>query len=393
MTRASEAPKSLLARLFPKPPPDLADALIRFQYTSIVRQVPGLHIVALLNIVLIVAVLWHQNAPPMTYMWMPVVAIFNLARIWQWLRRPHSDVSLADAQRFVQTAGIAAVTSVTLLSTYSAWGVVERVFDYPILISVSLAFGAFSIAHCFAALRTTALTVLVVGVLPSAAIMIGSGDFLSMCIAASASSVVLLQLRFIHDHRHHILSTLRLQAEVEEIALHDALTGLYNRRALLDMYPAIVATAQRTGQRAALLVIDIDHFKQINDSFGHDAGDRVLARFAQCLMAECRTNDIVARFGGEEFVILAATTTPDTADELATRLTRTIAATDFSNGDAAVDRVTASIGVHCVATEESFAMAFRHADTALYAAKRGGRNRTATSGTAAVTRHSDSIAA
>lgn len=383
---------SLWSRAFPPPPHDLADALIQFQYTSVVRQIPALHIVALLNVLMIATVLSHQDAAPATYMWMPLIAVFNVFRIWQWHRRPRTGALQAEARRFVRMAGIAAASSVTLISGYSAWSVAARIFDYPVLIPVSVAFGAFSIAHCFAALRTAASTVLVIGVFPSAAVMIGSGDFLSICIAVSASSVVLLQLRFIDDHQNHIISSLRVQAEVQVMALRDGLTGLYNRRAFLDMFAPIVATTRRAGQQAALLVIDIDHFKRINDGFGHDVGDRVLTRFAHCLVAECRTNDIVARFGGEEFIVLAATTTPDTAIEVAARLTIAIAATDFSSSDCPVARITASIGVHCIEASENFATAFGHADAALYVAKRTGRNRAMASDPARATRQMETNA-
>lgn len=166
----------------------------------------------------------------------------------------------------------------------------------------------------------------------------------------------------------------RAHLKLSRLAETDPLTGLVNRRGLF------AAMSRRAGlssspPRCAILLADIDHFKSINDTYGHDGGDAVLIGFAERLRGVMRKDDIVARWGGEEFLIVLDQADSAAAAAVAERLRRTAAAQPFTvNGGALT--VTASIGVSILAAgEERIDAALSRADAALYAAKRDGRNR------------------
>lgn len=177
----------------------------------------------------------------------------------------------------------------------------------------------------------------------------------------------------------HAIATLRAgyrrserQAHAMRALAHsDELTGLPNRRALLDRLQATVLEAERHGGHATLALIDVDHFKRINDRFGHAAGDEVLARLAKLLAAGLRQTDCVGRWGGEEFLLLCPATPPTAARDLADRLRDVVAACPFPHGE----RVTISIGLAAVRAGESADRVLARADAALYEAKARGRNR------------------
>lgn len=359
-------------RLFPPAPPGIADALLRFQYQAVRRQIPSLHLTALVNVGIVMGVLWHIGAPAVHYAWMPIVGAFNIYRILLW--RAQGEAAPAHAARFLRHSSLAAVLSVGGISAYSVWSYLLGVSPYPVLIPVSLAFGSFSIAHGLASMRPAASTVIAIGIFPSAAVMLVSGDFLSICLGTSAATVAILQLRFLAEHQSHIRATLALQQEVEQLANRDGLTGLMNRRAFLAAWDALEPAPP--GRVRALLALDIDHFKTINDRHGHDAGDRVLFQFAALVAAAARGQDFAARFGGEEFVLLAEAAGEAELEVFADRLCRMIAAHDFRVQGCPVEHVTVSIGLqHLGRGIGNFDAAYTRADVALYAAKAAGRNR------------------
>ena len=157
----------------------------------------------------------------------------------------------------------------------------------------------------------------------------------------------------------------------EKLAAHDQLTGLFNRRSFDEQLAAAIARSDRHGDPFSLLMIDIDHFKQINDHYGHSTGDLVLKTLAQVLKDRLRQNDLAARWGGEEFAVLADGTAVDAARTLAENIREAIATASF----APVPRVTVSAGVAEHLSGESGDDVLRRADRALYSAKRNGRNR------------------
>lgn len=153
----------------------------------------------------------------------------------------------------------------------------------------------------------------------------------------------------------------------------DALTGMLNRRRAIDLLTREVRRSHRYGRELSLILFDIDYFKEINDTYGHPVGDQVLRLFATLVTSRIRDLDLLARTGGEEFMIIATETGRDGAADLAERLREAVESTSFG-----IDRsVTASFGVAQLRRGESFASLMQRADERLYWAKRQGRNRVA----------------
>jgi diguanylate cyclase (GGDEF)-like protein len=155
----------------------------------------------------------------------------------------------------------------------------------------------------------------------------------------------------------------------------DELTGLHNRRYFFELAERECSVARRHGRPLSVVMIDIDHFKQINDTFGHQAGDEVLARVAQIVAVPRRTGDIVARYGGEEFMLMLPETTAESALGVAEHVRLTVAA-DGVDTPAGRAKFTISAGVAALdADTQTLEQLIRQADLALYAAKAQGRNR------------------
>jgi diguanylate cyclase (GGDEF)-like protein/PAS domain S-box-containing protein len=166
-----------------------------------------------------------------------------------------------------------------------------------------------------------------------------------------------------------------LASQLRLLATTDSLTGVHNRRHFLQQLEQELARYQRYGEPAALLMLDLDHFKHVNDEFGHAAGDAVLKAFTACALHILRRSDHLGRLGGEEFAILLPDTHAEGARELAERLRQTILETPVDTA-AGVVRYSVSIGVALFASGDSNADAIlARADHALYRAKHGGRNR------------------
>lgn len=162
-----------------------------------------------------------------------------------------------------------------------------------------------------------------------------------------------------------------------ELAITDQLTGLYNRRFLFNQLAPLVQRAQCGGDQVSVMTIDIDHFKRLNDTYGHDVGDGVLRDFAVRLSANTRPSDFACRMGGEEFVVIMPRTSGDIACLAAERLRRSVCASPFIvAGQQSELEVSVSIGVACTGDgEDSAETLLKRADEALYEAKAAGRNR------------------
>ena len=164
---------------------------------------------------------------------------------------------------------------------------------------------------------------------------------------------------------------IELAAQAQKLANTDQLTGLANRRATLDWLETLVGPSQDIGEPLAVLMFDIDHFKQINDTHGHQAGDEVLREVAAIARSQIRAEDLVGRIGGEEFVCILSGLTGREARGLAERLCRAIAdGTKASPGPWA----TTSVGLALLRKGDTVETLLARADAALYEAKQGGRN-------------------
>jgi diguanylate cyclase (GGDEF)-like protein len=176
-----------------------------------------------------------------------------------------------------------------------------------------------------------------------------------------------------------------LQARLSEQANRDPLTGLYNRRYLDSTLERELARCQREGQPLSLMLIDIDHFKRINDTWGHPAGDEVLRQLADLLAAHARLGDVACRYGGEEFLLVLPGMPLSVAQERAERWRQDFAAVTILFGELSI-RATLSVGIAGYPGGGTSAPALiRAADQALYRAKSEGRNRVAVSASVTVT--------
>jgi diguanylate cyclase (GGDEF)-like protein len=170
----------------------------------------------------------------------------------------------------------------------------------------------------------------------------------------------------------------RVRGQLHSLVLTDPLTGCVNRRGFDQALAREVARTSRAGSELALLALDIDHFKSVNDTMGHLAGDLALREVGGLLLRAARTGDVVARTGGEEFCLVLPDTTAAGAYQLAQRLCESIRAHEFRSGDHRI-RLTVSVGVvshvsaHAPARDLSETLKAR-ADEALYGAKRSGRD-------------------
>ncbi len=161
----------------------------------------------------------------------------------------------------------------------------------------------------------------------------------------------------------------------EALSLTDELTGLPNRRAFVQRLDQELSRNQRTGQPLAMVLLDIDNFKDINDLYGHSVGDMILRSYAQSMVRELRQHDLLARYGGEEFVLLLPETLLSDALNTMAKLTHRIRREPLDTGDVRIDLPTFSAGIACLHSGDSAMSLINRADQSLYLAKRLGRNR------------------
>lgn len=174
-----------------------------------------------------------------------------------------------------------------------------------------------------------------------------------------------------------VVSLDRAWSTVNELAMQDTLTGLSNRRHFMPAAQRELELASRHQQALALLILDVDHFKNINDAFGHLAGDDVLMEISARCQGALRATDLLARWGGEEFIMLLPNTPLAQACQLAERVRETIVATPHLMPNGQVVRVTASLGAAGIAPGQPMTLdeLIKRADEALYRAKSDGRDR------------------
>jgi diguanylate cyclase (GGDEF)-like protein len=182
-------------------------------------------------------------------------------------------------------------------------------------------------------------------------------------------------LEVLASHLAVSLSNARMVHKLETMATTDGMTGLLNKRAMLEAATQKVVAAKRFGRKLSVLVTDIDFFKKVNDTYGHDVGDLVIKGLGDILRRVKRTTDVVARFGGEEFVVLCEQTDEQGAVLLGERIREELSKTVFHTPNGPLS-VTCSVGAATFPLAgETWDDLFKAADEALYASKRGGRDR------------------
>ena len=172
-----------------------------------------------------------------------------------------------------------------------------------------------------------------------------------------------------------VVRQLARMRRLRELAATDPLTGVANRRSIERLGEEAIAAARGSGEGLCVLILDIDHFKQVNDSYGHLTGDRALAKVATACTAALRQFDQLGRIGGEEFLVLLPHTRMAQARQVAERIRSTVEMQQFADIDPDL-RLSVSIGIAELRPEDKDLQALcERADSALYAAKDGGRNR------------------
>lgn len=190
-----------------------------------------------------------------------------------------------------------------------------------------------------------------------------------------ATAALIAILRHIEKNRSEAFHHLRERSErLEYIAITDALTGLVNRAKLDQALGQGVQQARFSNKGLAVVLLDIDHFKRVNDTYGHQTGDRILIELAQLLRGQTRGSDTLGRWGGEEFLLVAENCSRQQAKVIAEKIRNAVAAFAFHDGI----HITVSLGVASYQPEDDESSLMRRADKALYAAKANGRNCTVT---------------
>ncbi|GAB6066495.1 GGDEF domain-containing protein [Aquifex pyrophilus] len=182
-------------------------------------------------------------------------------------------------------------------------------------------------------------------------------------------------LRMIESLEKLLLQTTKEKRFYENLALTDALTGLYNRRVFMEIAEKELSRAMRLGQPFSILMLDLDNFKRINDTYGHDVGDIVLRHVAQILKRNLRRMDVIARWGGEEFIVMLPNTTLENAYKVGEKLRKAVEAAPVELENGKKLKITVSVGVSSFRNQKSLEDIIREADIALYNAKKKGKNR------------------
>ena len=274
---------------------------------------------------------------------------------WQIVAREPLEIAFADARHAMQVA-LALGCIAALLAALLAWLAARR-----------LSMDLYALAQAASAVQADAT---------SATIPLSDSSREVQTLSSALDSMARRLLRHSHDMEEQVSArTEQLQAANAELALQarsDPLTGLLNRRGLDAQFAFALALAQRSGRPLSLVSVDVDHFKRINDTYGHAQGDQVLQHLAQTLQQRVRSSDLVARLGGEEFVALLPDTDIASAHAVAEELRMAVAAQQHP----VVGSIRISIGISMLRPGEDTPTALlERADAALYEAKRQGRNR------------------
>ncbi len=204
------------------------------------------------------------------------------------------------------------------------------------------------------------------------AINIGASDFV---IKPVRLEELLLRLKRVLKERELTKERIRMMEKLQRLAVTDGLTKLYNSRSFYSQLETEVDRFNRYKHPLALLLLDLDHFKEYNDNYGHLEGDKVLVRFSQIIKSCLRTNDSAYRYGGEEFTVILPETAGAEARTVAQRIRAALEAERFYPQDSKEVRITISIGVTEYHPKEELSTFIQRADKAMYLSKQNGRNK------------------
>ena len=203
------------------------------------------------------------------------------------------------------------------------------------------------------------------------AINIGASDFV---IKPVRLEELLLRLKRVLKERNLTRERVRMMKKLQKLAVTDGLTKLYNSRSFYSQLETEVDRFNRYKHPLALLLLDLDHFKEYNDNYGHLEGDKVLVRFSQIIKSCLRANDTAYRYGGEEFTVILPETGAEEAGTVAQRIRAALEAERFAPLDGKPVKITISIGVTEYQAKEELSTFIQRADQAMYRSKQKGRN-------------------
>jgi two-component system, cell cycle response regulator len=186
---------------------------------------------------------------------------------------------------------------------------------------------------------------------------------------------LLLRLKRVLKERRLTQERLHMMEELKKLSITDGLTQLYNSRYFYSQIKGEIERFKRYGHKLSMLLLDIDHFKDYNDTHGHLEGDKILVRIGRIIKSCLRKMDTAYRYGGEEFTIILPGTPGEEAKTVAERLRTAVAAEDFTGGDHPGSRITISIGVTQYCHDEPVSSFVQRADQAMYHSKQSGRNK------------------
>lgn len=205
----------------------------------------------------------------------------------------------------------------------------------------------------------------------------GVGSVIQLVFDVSKSAKIKESVPLIESYLREaapVLQAKRLMAHLRESTLNDAMTGLRNRRFLEEYSETLVSHCKRRGTSMTLIMLDLDYFKKVNDTYGHDVGDTILIDLANILQAHVRDSDLVIRYGGEEFLVILPDTNAEVGYKVAEKIRKAVEKYQFNTGSVLINK-TISAGLADYPSDgQAFWQVLKYADVALYAAKNAGRN-------------------
>ena len=341
------------------------------------QSYPAIYVSTFAAIILI-TMLWPVQDHTVLVTWMTILIVTALCRIYLFERYRHvtpqgQDVLAWEKPYFITLILLALVWGIGSLLIMPVASKLHQAIIYCVLIGFCGGAVSYYSAH-----RIMTLVTIAIILFPSTLWFLLSGDQLMVGLAVLGIVYFLSAIRATKGissavHQNYLMThELEISKEnAEKLARIDELTKLYNRRAFYENGKMLVSYCQRHNEIISVIVMDIDNFKNVNDSFGHAAGDAVLEHISKILQQRFRKTDISARIGGEEFGILLPTANPETSEKLAEELRQEIEESSIVFNENNIN-VTASLGV--TSGDSDIDTLVKHADTAMYRAKESGRN-------------------
>lgn len=327
----------------------------------------------------LVAALWTSANHQHLLIWLATTFIFACVRIWLMTQFKHANPQGSAVLKWEKPYAI------SLMAVFLVWsaGLIcimprDNLSAVFILNTFSIGLAGAAISW-YSPLRYLQMATISLALIPMIIVLLTLGHEETFWVGIAACCMyvscmitsVLLQKTF-NGNLELAYDLEQAKKQAENLARTDALTGLNNRRAFFDKAEPLFAYCKRSQQPISALMLDVDHFKKINDSYGHAAGDIALRNLAQLIKTNLRDSDLACRFGGEEFAVLLPNTSAEEAMGMANMLKQLMASTIIALADENALSLTASFGI--AENGESVEDLLNHADKAMYAAKNSGRN-------------------